>query len=123
MLPLKFLRWFCKPEYFIDVEGDLLELYHQRLLSRGRKTAMWFLWKDVILLCRPGMIRTPDGHKNNLTVMTRHNLLISFRNFGRNRTAFLINLCGLSTGLVCALLIFLWVADELSFDKFHDKDE
>jgi ABC-type antimicrobial peptide transport system permease subunit len=123
MLPLKFLRWFCKPEYLIDVEGDLLEIYHQRIMSKGRKAATWCLWKDVILLCRPGMIRTPGGHENNLTTMIRHNLLISFRNFGRNRTAFLINLCGLSTGLVCALLILLWVADELSFDKFHDMDE
>lgn len=123
MLPLKFLRWFCKPKYLIDVEGDLLELYHQRLKNKGRKAAMWLLWKDVILLCRPGIIRTPHASQNNLTTMIRHNILISFRNFGRNRTAFFINLCGLSTGLVCALLIFLWVADELSFDKFHDKDE
>ena len=55
--------------------------------------------------------------------MLRHNLLISFRNFWRNQTAFLINLCGLSTGLACALLIFLWILDELSIDKFHEKDE
>ena len=29
---------------------------------------------------------------------------------------------GLSTGLACALLIYLWVFDELNFDKFHEKD-
>lgn len=54
--------------------------------------------------------------------MLRHNLLISLRNFSRNQTAFLINLTGLSTGLTCSLLIFLWIADELSIDKFHEKD-
>ncbi len=36
---------------------------------------------------------------------------------------FLINLTGLATGLACTLLIYLWVNDELSVDKFHDNDD
>jgi len=36
--------------------------------------------------------------------------------------SFFINLIGLSTGLACALLIYLWVYDELNVDKFHEKD-
>lgn len=36
---------------------------------------------------------------------------------------FLINLTGLSTGLACTLLIYLWVSDELSIDKFHDNGD
>jgi len=55
--------------------------------------------------------------------MFRHNLLIIFRNFKRNKSSFLINLIGLSTGLACALLIYLWVNDELHVDKFHVKDK
>ena len=54
--------------------------------------------------------------------MLKHNFLIILRNFKRNKTTFLINLIGLSTGLACALLIFLWVNDELQIDKFHEKD-
>ena len=54
--------------------------------------------------------------------MLRHNLLIIFRNIVRNKSTFFINLIGLSTGLACALLIYLWVNDELNFDKFHAKD-
>jgi putative ABC transport system permease protein len=35
----------------------------------------------------------------------------------------LLNLIGLSIGMACFLLIFLWVSDELSVDSFHiDKD-
>ncbi len=55
--------------------------------------------------------------------MFRHNLLITYRNFLRYKSTFAINLIGLSTGLACVLLIYLWVADELSVDKFHQKDE
>ncbi|MGC1243124.1 MAG: ABC transporter permease, partial [Chryseosolibacter sp.] len=51
--------------------------------------------------------------------MLRHTLLMIIRNFNRFRSTFLINLIGLSTGLACAILIYLWVADELAVDKFH----
>ncbi|MGA7722884.1 MAG: ABC transporter permease [Ignavibacteriaceae bacterium] len=54
--------------------------------------------------------------------MLRHNLLIIYRNIKRNKSTFFINLIGLSTGLACALLIYLWVNDELNMDKFNQKD-
>lgn len=54
--------------------------------------------------------------------MFKHNLLLIFRNFKRFKSAFFINLIGLSTGLACALLIYLWVNDELRVDKFHEND-
>ncbi len=40
----------------------------------------------------------------------------------KDRQFTLLNLIGLSTGLACTLLIYMWVSDELSFDKFHEKD-
>ena len=55
--------------------------------------------------------------------MLKHHLLIAFRNLKRHKGSFLINLIGLSTGLACAILIYLWVNDELGFDKFHKKDK
>ena len=54
--------------------------------------------------------------------MFKHNLLIIYRNFRRFKSTFFINLLGLSTGMACTLLIYLWVNDELSVDKFHEKD-
>jgi hypothetical protein len=54
--------------------------------------------------------------------MILNNFLISFRNIKRNKGTFFINLIGLSSGLACAILIYLWVNDELNFDKFHKKD-
>lgn len=54
--------------------------------------------------------------------MIEHNLLLIFRNFKRFKSSFIINLVGLSTGLACTLLIYLWVDDELKVDKFHAND-
>jgi len=50
-------------------------------------------------------------------------LKITTRNFLRHRFFTAINLIGLTSGLACALFIFLWVQDELSVDKFHEKDD
>lgn len=55
--------------------------------------------------------------------MFRHHFLITYRSLLRYKSTFFINLLGLSTGLACTLLIYLWVADELSVDKFHLKDK
>ena len=49
-------------------------------------------------------------------------LLLIYRNFKRFKSTFFINLIGLSTGLACALLIYLWISDERSFDRYHALD-
>ncbi|MBS1915441.1 MAG: ABC transporter permease [Bacteroidetes bacterium] len=43
----------------------------------------------------------------------------TFRNLARNRVYSFINIAGLSMGLACAMLIMLYVKDEVSFDRFH----
>ena len=54
--------------------------------------------------------------------MLKHNLLLIYRNFLRAKGFFFINLIGLSAGLVCTLLIYLWVRDEMNMNAFHAKD-
>lgn len=58
----------------------------------------------------------------NISLMFRHSLLLIFRNFKKFRTTFLINLIGLSSGLACAMLIYLWVMDEWRMDKNFPHD-
>ena len=55
--------------------------------------------------------------------MLKHNLLLAFRNFKRSRATFFINLIGLSTGIACTLLIYLWANDELRKDDFFANDD
>jgi hypothetical protein len=50
--------------------------------------------------------------------MLKNYLRIAWRNLLRDRQFTLLNILGLSSGICCALLIWLWVADELSVDKF-----
>lgn len=53
--------------------------------------------------------------------MFKNYLIIAFRNIKNYKGFSLINVTGLATGLACAILILLWVQDELSFDHFHEK--
>ena len=46
----------------------------------------------------------------------------AWRNLTKDKQFSLLNLIGLSTGLACALLIWLWVSNELSVDKFNSND-
>lgn len=55
--------------------------------------------------------------------MLRNYLMTALRHFWRQKGYTLINILGLSVGLACSLLIMLWVKDELSFNKFHQKSD
>ena len=46
-------------------------------------------------------------------------LKIALRNITRHKGFSFINIVGLALGITCALLIFMWVYDELTFDRFH----
>ena len=54
--------------------------------------------------------------------MLRSYLQIAWRNLIKHKQFTILNLLGLSTGLACVLLIYLWVADELRVDKFNTQD-
>jgi putative ABC transport system permease protein len=54
-------------------------------------------------------------------MMIRNYFKIAWRNLRNNRSHSLINILGLAIGVACCMLIMLWVTDELSYDKWHDK--
>ena len=51
--------------------------------------------------------------------MFRNYFKTAFRNLLRKRIYSFINIAGLSLGLACAMLIILYVKDEVSYDRFH----
>lgn len=55
--------------------------------------------------------------------MLRNYLKIVFRNLRNNKIHSAINILGLSLGIAASVLIVVFVADELSYDKFHPQSE
>ena len=55
--------------------------------------------------------------------MFKNNLKIAWRGFLKDRQFSFLNLVGLATGIACTLLIYLWVSDEMSYDKFFANND
>ena len=51
--------------------------------------------------------------------MIRNYFKIAWRNLIKNRVYSLINIGGLAVGMGVAILISLWVYDEVSYDQYH----
>lgn len=120
---LRFFRWFCHPAFVEDIEGDLHERYALLIEEMGLRKARFRFVIEVLLLFRPGLIKSLSIFPELIHPgMLKHNLLITYRGFLKHKMTFFINLVGLSTGLAGVLLIYLWVHDERSVDRFHEKD-
>ena len=120
--PLAFLRWFCHPDLLPGVEGDLMELYNERLAEQGKRKANRRFIIDVLLLFRPGIIRPAEGayHLNNYG-MFRNYLKVGVRNLLKYKAFSFINIFGLAAAMSVCMLIILMLADQKSYDQFHEK--
>ncbi|HEY8934057.1 MAG TPA: ABC transporter permease [Cyclobacteriaceae bacterium] len=117
---MDFFRWFCHPKLKKYIEGDLMELYDERLKTSGKGKADLKFIIDVILLFRPGIIR-PEGNRNlNQYSMFKSYFKIGWRNLLKTKGYSMINIGGLALGMGVAIVIALWVYDELSFNKYHE---
>lgn len=117
----RLLSLFLRDDLEEEVAGDLEEDFY--VLARvSPLRAKLNYWYQVIHYLRPFALRKSRPSTINYSTMVRHNMIISFRNFKRYKSSFLINLIGLSTGLACTFLIYLWVSDEVSVDKFLDHE-
>lgn len=55
--------------------------------------------------------------------MIKNFFLVAYRNLKRNRIFSVINILGLAIGMASAILIGLWIQDEMGFDRFHAKED
>jgi ABC-type antimicrobial peptide transport system permease subunit len=121
---LRFFRWYCHPKVLKYIEGDLMELYDERLKRLGKKKADLKFSIDVLLLFRPGIIRPAEGYRNlNQYGMYKNYFMIGWRNLVKNKSFSIINIGGLSVGMAFALITGLWIQNELSYDSFHSNGD
>ncbi|MEP3389688.1 MAG: ABC transporter permease, partial [Reichenbachiella sp.] len=119
----RFLDVFCKEEHSEMLKGDLYELYADRYQKKGKWYAKLLVWFDAFDLLRPFLLKKNSITHNNTIAMFKNFLKIAYRNFMRQRVYSLINTAGLAIGVACFLLIFLYIHDELGYDRFHSKSD
>ncbi len=116
--PLAFLRWFCREDYLEEIEGDLTEVFRKNSLTSLRK-ANWIFALTVLRYFRPEFIKSfrNYGSSNSLPMLKSY-FIIAFRNLVKNYGYSFINIAGLASGMAVAILVGLWVYDELSFNRY-----
>ncbi len=55
--------------------------------------------------------------------MFKSYIVIAWRNLWRNKGFSAINIIGLAIGMASAIIIFLWMQNEVSYDRFHEKGD
>ncbi|RAW02859.1 ABC transporter permease [Pseudochryseolinea flava] len=116
----RIIRAIC-PDHLVDqIEGDLIELYHHDVKDIGMRKAKWRLLLNALRFFRPGILfrnrfSNPLSHTHMLANYTK----ITFRVMARTKTFSAINISGLALGFTSALLLFLWIQFEFSFEQFH----
>jgi putative ABC transport system permease protein len=94
---------------------DFADKYERISHDRSRGAALaWYAGQAAYL--------APVALKDSLywsVVMIQNYAVIAARNFRKHKAYSLINVAGLAIGIAVSLFIFLWIRDEMSFDRFH----
>lgn len=120
----RILRAFCPNELAEELEGDLAFNHERNKKNLGQTRANWILLGSTLLFFRPGILMR-NRFRIELTplFMLSNYFKVAVRLLSRSKTFFAINIAGLALGVTGALLLFLWIRHELSFEQFHaDKD-
>ncbi|RDB05333.1 ABC transporter permease [Runella aurantiaca] len=117
----RFLEWFCAPHLLENIQGDLHEEFEYQVKRIGEPRAKWFYWWEVLGFIKLRYIkRKPSKYPKTYLyspIMLRNYFKIAFRNLLKYKGYSFINIFGLATGMAVAMLIGLWIYDELSYNK------
>ncbi|MEO9483760.1 MAG: ABC transporter permease [Ekhidna sp.] len=117
-------KWYCHPDFYPDIKGDLEELYNDHVEEGSHFTQLRYLL-DIMLLFRLSLLR--PIFKNSIikdTGMFRNYFKVSVRNLARHKMFTAINVIGLAIGLASFLLMYEYIKFEKSYDAFHpDSDK
>jgi putative ABC transport system permease protein len=117
----KILRWFVNVDFIEEIEGDLDELFQQRVVTHGVWHARWHYVLEALQTCRPYTMKKKPHVAHE--IMNLVFLKLAWRNLARRKGYALLNIAGLAVGLVSFLLIMQYIVFEQSYDSFHTRGE
>ena len=130
----RLLMKIAAPHLLEEIEGDLNELFQKRGKNYGYFKARLMYLLDLILLLHPRLWRRKTAKRCKTAYvsytdhpepsifnpdMIRNYLTVALRNLVNNKSYSVINIGGLAVGMAVAMLIGIWINDELSANKHH----
>ena len=119
--PPRLAEWILR-RIFPDCEndtslGDFEEVYRTLAEESGSFRAGSWYWLQVILSVKSFIF----GRVYWGCIMANGYIKITARRFSKEKGCSIINLTGLAVGMAVFLLAFLYLHNELSVDRFHEK--
>ncbi|HZY80308.1 MAG TPA: ABC transporter permease [Cyclobacteriaceae bacterium] len=114
-----FFRWFCNDHLADAVLGDLLEMYDRRRATLGKFKADLLFILNVVQFIQPFAIQKRSTTPINTFGMVSNYFKVARRNMAKNKMYTAITIGGFSVGLATCMLIFLFIKNELSYDKHY----
>ena len=99
--------------------GDIEEVYKEYKTRKGKLLGGLWLVFHLIRTLPPIILSNISWSLS----MIKNYIKIALRNIIKNKVYSFVNISGLAIGLVSCLIIFLAIANELSFDKFYNNYE
>lgn len=98
-----------------QINGNFEDLYENIAATKGYVFARIWIWGEIIKSL-PGFFNAKIYWRR---MMLKNNFTISVRTIRKHKIYSFINIAGLSLGMAVCLLIFLWIQEELGYDRFH----
>lgn len=122
-LALRFFRWYCRPDRVEELEGDLEEFFHLRLL---KGELLWkaklFFWWNVIRCYRS--YAKAKTQKNILMIsLFKSYFKLALRHSWKNKWPVSINVVGLGMALSLCVFLYMIYAYNLEFDSFYQNTD
>ena len=119
-LPRKLLVSFLRDDLDEEVIGDLDEKFDSMVKKKSLLIARLNYWYQVVNYLRPFAIRRKLTYPNHYDMFQNY-FKIGYRHLLRNKGYSFINVGGLAVGIAVAMLIGLWVCEELMFNAYHPR--
>lgn len=122
-LATKWLVYFLRDDLAEEVLGDLQEKFYLACKKGPAFRARLNYWYQALNYMRPFAIRKLRSSPSNHYAMYQSYFKIGWRNLLRNKGYSMINIGGLALGMSVAMMIGMWIHDELSYDTYHQNYE
>ncbi|MEQ9402065.1 MAG: FtsX-like permease family protein [Cyclobacteriaceae bacterium] len=122
-LPDRVLNWFLKDDLLEEISGDLYEYYMELGDIPEWKKKLFYCY-HLINFLRPFALKKLEGRqKLNNYGMFKNYFKVGFRNILKYKMFSFINVFGLAVAMSVCMLIILMLADQKSYDQFHENKE
>jgi putative ABC transport system permease protein len=117
-LARQLLLLFLRADLAEEVQGDLEEKFYARIKYQSAWRAKLNYCYQVLHYFRPFAVRKSFLHIIHLAMYQSY-FKVGYRNLFKNKGYSAINIGGLAVGMAVAMLIGLWIFDELTFNQKH----